>query len=150
MKTFLFIIASFLSFFSLWSIALAQENFEIIPWSENEWAVTSIVTSVWSEGWNVWETYKQQAEDSESDLWNQLASWVMTRDTLLNYVTYLVKFLWQVALLVWAIMIIYAGYKKATEMFKFPDNRVTNVIKWIIVIAFAYAFIRILVSMFIS
>ncbi len=150
MKTFLFITASFLSFLSLWSVVVAQENFEIIPWSENEGVVTSIVTSVWSEGWNVWETYKQQAEDSEADLWNQLASWVMTRDTLLNYVTYLVKFLWQVALLVWAIMIIYAGYKKATEMFKFPDNRVTNVIKWIIVIAFAYAFIRILVSMFIS
>lgn len=150
MKTFLLMMTSLFSFLSLWNFVFAQENFEIIPGSENEGVVTSIVDSVGSDWGSVWDSYKQQAEESEWDLWNQLASWVMTRDTLLDYVTYLVKFIWQIALLVWAIMIIYAGYKKATEMFKFPDNRVTNVIKWVIVIAFAYAFIRILVSMFIS
>jgi len=74
----------------------------------------------------------------------------MTRDTILDYITYLVKFIGQLALLVGAFMLIFAGYKKATEMFDTKNTRITAVIMGILVIAFAYAIIKLLTSMFIS
>jgi len=48
---------------------------------------------------------------------NQLASGIMTRNTLLDYTVYLVRFLSQVGLLIGGLMIIYAGYLYATTIF---------------------------------
>jgi len=53
----------------------------------------------------------------EGQVGNQLASGIMTRDTLLDYVVYFVRFLSQIGLVIGGIMIIYAGYAYATEIF---------------------------------
>jgi len=48
---------------------------------------------------------------------DQLASGIMTWDTLLDYVVYVVRFLSQIGLVIGAVMIVYAGYLYATSIF---------------------------------
>lgn len=48
---------------------------------------------------------------------DQLATGIMNWDTLFNYVVYLIKFLSQIGMLIGTIMLIYAGYKYATQIF---------------------------------
>ena len=48
---------------------------------------------------------------------NQLASGIMTRNTLLDYTVYLVRFLSQLGLVIGGLMIIYAGYLYASTIF---------------------------------
>ena len=83
-----------------------------------------------------------------NDVGRQISSGIMTRDTLLNYVIYLVQFLSQVGLFVGALMIIKAGYKYGTAVFtggKTPSmDDVKYAIYGVIVITFSYAIIRIL------
>lgn len=144
-------------------ISIAEDPwFEIIPWATNS-NVWQIVTNV-NKGGKVWENYKNTAyweETTWSDnnkrvrqwwnlsLWDQFASGIMTWDTILDYVVYLVKFLWQLALLSGALMLIYYGYKKATEHLKF-DWVMWRVVIWILVISFAYVIVKLIWSMFIS
>lgn len=142
----------------------AQEMwFEIIPWSTttNIW---DTVEKVWV-WWSVWDNYKDVAYWEKIDgkswpntrkwadmsLWDQLASGIMTRDTLLDYAVYLVKFIWQLALLAWALWIIYYGYVKATEHLKWNGwGKLWMVVAWILVISFAYVIIKMVWSMFVS
>lgn len=146
----------FLSF----SFAAKEPDFEIIPEKSNT-NIWTTVKNIW-EWWKVWEKYKDTAYGAEIksngrtsrpwgklSLWDQFASWVMTWDTILDYAVYLVKFVWQLALLAGALMIIYYGYKKATEHLKF-DGTLWKVVTWILVISFAYVIVKIIWSMFIS
>ena len=147
---------------SIAGVSLAEEpGFEIIPWSDSS-NVWQTVKNVW-EWWKVWENYKNTAywpeitwsnnkitrAWSNLSLWDQFASWIMTWDTILDYAVYLVKFLWQLALLSWALMLIYYGYKKATEHLKF-NGVMWQVVIWVLVISFAYVIVKIIWSMFIS
>lgn len=145
----------------LWSMLmplwlLAQwTDFEIIPEAEDQSQVTEAVQDVGSEGWQVWDKYNQQAENLSEDLWAQMASGIMTRDTLLDYVVYVVRFLSQIGLVIGAIMIIYAGYLYATTIFWAWDvskwkKAITNAIIGILVIAFSYAIMKLLTSALIS
>jgi len=150
-------------FLSLLSISYAQtptNDFSIIPEKTNT-NIWDIVNKVWASWWNVMENYKNIAYWERNpdwtrkwtqlpDLWDQLASWIMTRDTLLDYVTYIVRFLLQLWLLIWAIVMIYLWYKKITEFRDFKPMWLKYVIMWIAVLAFAYVIIKTLVSMFIS
>lgn len=131
--------------------------FEVIPESKSN--VGAAVDYV-RKGGSVWERYKDTAYWPKSAnggrTWNpdltlgdQFASGIMTWDTILDYAVYLVKFIWQLALLVWAVMIIYYGYKKATEHIKF-NWTIWKVVTWILVISFAYVIVRIIRNMFIS
>lgn len=151
-------------FTSLVSISYAQapeNDFSIIPGATNQ-NIWQIVNEVWASWWKVMENYKDQAYGkkdpitwqrpwkSDLSLWDQLASWIMTRDTLLDYVTYIVRFLLQLWLLVGAVVMIYLWYKKITEFWDFKPMWLKYVIVWIAILAFAYAIIKLLVSMFIS
>jgi hypothetical protein len=55
--------------------------------------------------------------ENDKKLGDQMASGIMTRNTLLNYVVYLVKFLSQIGLVIGAVMVIYAGYLYAMTIF---------------------------------
>jgi len=160
MKKIIIFILSLSIGLSSFSFAQDEPGFEIIPEASNT-NIGETVTSVW-EWWKVWENYKNTAYGAETKKWwktvrpwwnlslgDQFASWIMTWDTILNYAVYLVKFLWQLALLVWALMIIYYWYKKATEHLKF-DGVIGKVVIWILVISFAYVIVKIIWSMFIS
>jgi hypothetical protein len=86
---------------------------------------------------------------------DQIASGIMTRDTLLDYVVYLVKFLSQIGIVIGVLMIIYAGYLYASSAFS-PSNMskgksaITNAIIGVLVIAFSYAIMKLLTSAFLS
>lgn len=138
-----------------------DSGFEVIPENSNG-NIWQDVVDVWVWG-SVRDKYKDKAYgpvDSEwgvrtrpwwdMSLWDQFASGIMTWDTILDYAVYLIKFIWQLALLTWALMIIYLWYKKATEHLKFAKTPAGNVITWILVIIFAYVIVKTLWSMFIS
>jgi hypothetical protein len=154
--------ALFLGLFSI-TYAAPSNDFSIIPESTTGSAnIWDIVNMVWASWWKVIENYKDQAYwkkdpitwqrpgKSDLSLWDQLASWIMTWDTLLDYVTYIVRFLLQLWLLVWAIVMIYLWYKKITEFRDFKPMWLKYVIVWIAILWFAYAIIKLLVSMFIK
>ncbi len=150
-----------ISFLSI-NIASAVEDpgFEILPekTSNNIW---DTVNKVWVWG-SVWDNYKDEAywkklswENTrpwaDRSLWDQLASGIMTWDTILDYAVYLVKFIWQLALLAWALGIIYYGYVKATEHLKWSGGwKLWMIVVGILVISFAYVIIKMVWSMFVS
>lgn len=155
------ILILFILTLGLFNLTFAADPwFEIIPWSDNS-NLWTMVKNVW-KWWKVWDNYKDQAYGetttvngktsrvwSSLTLWDQFASGIMTWDTLLDYVVYLIKFIWQLALLAWAAMIIFYGYKKSTEHFKL-NGTIGKVVIWILVISFAYVIVKIIWSMFIS
>jgi hypothetical protein len=84
-----------------------------------------------------------------------MASWIMTRDTLLDYMVYLVKFLSQLWLLFWASMIIYAWYIYASSIFRWWDaskwkTAISRAIIWVVIITFSYAIMKLLTSAFLT
>jgi hypothetical protein len=91
----------------------------------------------------------------EGEIGNQMASGIMTRDTLLDYVVYLVRFLSQIGIVIGVVMIIYAGYLYATSVFN-PSgiskgkSAITNAIIGVLVVAFSYAIMKLLTSAFLS
>ena len=133
----------------------AANNFEIIPQADSGGKVEAAVDAVGSKGGHVRDTYNDQANQMSGQVGNQLASGIMTWSTLLDYVVYLVRFLSQVGLLIWGLMVIYAGYLYATTIFGWGDatkwkKAITNAIIGIIVIAFSYAIMKLLTSALIS
>ena len=130
-------------------------NFEIVPQADSWGKVEQAVEAVGSQWGHVRDTYNEQASEMNGQVGNQLASGIMTRDTLLDYVVYLVRFLSQVGLLIWGLMVIYAGYLYATTIFGWGDaskgkKAITNAIIGILVIAFSYAIMKMLTSALIS
>ena len=127
------------------------DGFNIIPELES-WEVEVIwqkVEEIWQNPWKVWDNYNEIAASEWFTTSQQLASWIMNRDTILNYLTFIIKFLSQLWLLVWTIFIMIAWYKYIVSLFnwwKVPSESVKNAIIWIIIVIFSYAIMRILTS----
>ena len=105
------------------------------------------ITEIGSVGWHVWENYNDAAGRIPTD--SQVASWIMNRDTIMNYLVFIVQFLSQLGLVVWAAFIMYAGYKYIVSLFewwKVPSATVKNAIIWILIVIFSYAIMKILTS----
>lgn len=132
----------------------ASNDFEIVPKADDTSKVEQAVEVVGSQGWHVRDTYNQQASSMNGEVGNQLASGIMTRDTLLDYVVYLVRFLSQIGLVIGGLMIIYAGYMYATQIFGSKDSAgkdaIKNAIIGILIIAFSYAIMKLLTSALIT
>ena len=139
----------------------AKSNYlHIIPRAEddNEFndraaMIVELIGETWE--WSVNDRYNEQAKDiaDDWDLWMAFKTWVMNWDTLMAYVVYLMRFINQLGLLIWGIMILYAGYQFAWTIFKFWDatkgkSAIKNAIIWILVIVFSYAIWKWLESMF--
>lgn len=144
MKKLLFAIVSI---FTIFGVTFAQQQWqaslEIIPkWNNPGQTVEEI-----NSGWNVWKIYREKSEAWMS-LWDQFATGVMTRDTILDYAVYIMKFLWQLALLVGAVMLVYFWYQKAIA--KWTNSALVHLIIWIFVVIFAYVIIRTIWYMFIA
>jgi hypothetical protein len=131
-----------------------NNNFEIVPQSNNADAVSNAVEVVGSKWWDVRSQYNKQAANLSGQVGDQLASWIMTRDTLLDYVVYLVRFLSQIGLVIGALMIIYAGYMYATTIFGGDSSKwkkaITNAIIGVLIISFSYAIMKLLTSALIT
>lgn len=105
------------------------------------------ITTIWSEWWHVWDHYNDEALNLTTE--EQVASWIMNWDTIMNYLVFIVQFLSQLGLVVWTGFIIYAWYKYMSSSFsgnKVPSSTVTNAIIWILIVIFSYAIMKILTS----
>lgn len=125
--------------------------FNIMPeLKEDEIAeVDSDIQKIWSEWWKVREKYNEIASNPDFTTKEQVASWIMNWDTIMNYLVFIVQFLSQLGLVVWAGFIIYAWYKYMSSSFsggKVPSSTVTNAIIWILIVIFSYAIMKILTS----
>jgi len=143
---------------------LAQSDdvdFAIIPEAVNEKQISGDVAAVGNvhvvtndKEKSVWDVYKRIGTKEKRNLGDRLASGILSWDTLLDYVVYLVKFLSQVGLLIGAAMIIYAGYMYATQIFGWDTSKGKTSIKyaiiWVIVISFSFAIIRIITNAFLE
>lgn len=112
------------------------------------------ISEVGSSG-TVLEKYRQTAETIEKngDIGVAFATGVFNRNIIISYIIYIVKFLSQIGLLIWGIMILYAGYQFATNTFWWDPSKakaaIMNAIKGVWVVIFAAAILRTLTSMFI-
>lgn len=137
------------------TFAQTSNDFEIIPKASNQNTVTQAVNTVGEKGGSVRDAYNAQAKKLSWSVGDQIASGIMTRDTLLDYIVYLVRFLSQIGIVIWVLMIIYAGYLYASSAFS-PSNMskgksaITNAIIGVLVIAFSYAIMKLLTSAFLS
>jgi len=141
-----------------WAQNQATPNqFFIIPEESSDTTVTEAVreVGVGTGGWTVWDRYNQQADGLSNNLGDQFASGIMTWNTLIQYIVYLVRFLSQLALVIGAVMIVYAGYIYATGIFSSSgdgaaegNKAIKYAIEWVVVVASAYALMRILTSAF--
>ena len=131
----------------VWWLCFTQAQALIPEWSSNVWAYVSWV-SVW---WHVLEEQRNLIKSWNMTLWDQLASWIMSRDTILDYCVYLVKFIWELALLIWALAIIYLWYKRITRnIFWEAPKGLTMVVVWILIVIFAYVIVKLIWAAFIS
>jgi hypothetical protein len=109
--------------------------------------INTKIKEIWSEGWKVWENYNKNASGMSTS--KQIASWIMNRDTIMNYIVFIIKFLSQLWLLVWAWFIMYAWYKYMLTAFgqwKDANSTLKNAIIWVIIVIFSYAIMKILTS----
>lgn len=109
---------------------------EIKEWDE-------AYAEIWNTWWKVMDTYRRIANETPPK--KQFARWIMNRDTLMNYLVFVVQFLSQLWLVVWWWFIMYAGYKYMISVFewwKAPTSTLKNAIIGIIIIIFSYAIMR--------
>lgn len=132
------------------------DDFEIIPKSNSWGQVEKAVSEVGKDWWKVWQNYNDQAKKMNSlgSVWDQIASGIMTWDTLIHYVIYLIRFISQIGLLVGWIMIIYAWYLYATTIFGGDPSKWKTAIKdaiiWILIVSFSYAIMKLLTAAFLT
>ena len=95
------------------SIVIAICSFAVIPnhiYADNTESVTDFnimpelkedeikdvnekVETIGQAGWHVWETYNDVADDPNFTTNKAVASWIMNRDTIMNYLVFIVQFL---------------------------------------------------------
>lgn len=112
--------------------------------------VDTAIQQIWQTAWEVMDSYTTTAESWADQPAKQIASWIMTRDTILDYLQYVVRFLSELWIVVWVGFIIYAWYKYMTSIFAWmtpPTKTLKNAIIWIIIIIFSYAILKTLTSL---
>lgn len=158
-----FFIRSFLStvlFVSLFfSFSLAQSANDLIVVPEGSQSADAKVIDLQNKSnysGSLWDEYDRTAyKDSqiagENNLANQIRTWIMTWDTLIFYLVFLLQLLSQVGILVWVLMIIFVGYQYASYSIANTEPNpgyIYNAIIGIFVIIFSYAILNLLQNMF--
>lgn len=126
-------------------------QFQIIPEAEQRDQWPQSVQTIGEARGEVVETYNQEAD--KLALWDQFASGIMNWDTILDYASYLVKFLANLAMVIGSATVIYAGYLYVMSGYSGDKASQANAaIKYaiigIMVVIFSYAIMRILISAF--
>ena len=140
------------------SLANTRNDLHIIPETqESNEELDKKVKDIAKNPGRVLETYNNKADElaQKGDLGSAFATGIFNRDLILLYIAYLVQFLSQLGMLIWGILVVYAGYLYAGTIFGFWDVKwaktaIEQAIKGILVISFSYAILKILTSMFIS
>ncbi len=105
------------------------------------------IYKIWLIWWEVRDNYNDASEKINVN--EALATGIMNRDTLINYLSYVVKFLSQIWLAIWAVFIIIAGYKYMLSVFnwwKADSKIIKNAIIWVIIVIFSYAIMKFFTS----
>ncbi len=102
-----------------------------------------------------WTEYNKWAESLNWDLWAQLKTGMFTWESILNIGVYFIRFLMQIAMVIWAWFIIRWWYQSVMVAFWWgsADNRrkyIKNIFAWVVIIAFSYTIIKLLVMAFLS
>ena len=149
-----FLVALFVCAFCLSAWVYAQDmsvnGIQIIPELDDGEVreINEAIDRIGKTGWNVRNEYNKTASGLSTS--EQIASWIMNRDTLVNYLVYVIKFLSQLWLVIWVVFIMYAWYKYMVSVFngwKTPSSTVKNAIIWVIIVIFSYAIMKILTSL---
>lgn len=109
--------------------------------------INTKVERIWSEAWHVWDHYNDEASLLTTE--QQIQSWIMNWGTITNYITFVIKFLSQAWIAIWALFIMYAWYKYMISVFQWgqvPKKTITNAIIWVIIVIFSYAIMKTLTS----
>ena len=136
-----------------------ENGYTIIPeLSGGEKAIEKIdeyIKQVWQTGGKVMEKYQELASWNKLDLSQKFASGIFSRTTILDYVVYLVRFLSQIGLVIGAVMIIYAGYLYASNIFTGKgttegQKAIKYAVIGVLVVVFAYAIMKLFTSLFLG
>lgn len=128
----------------------ADDNLSIIEKTTNTETqhINRRIQFIWSNPWRVMDNIHKAHEDlnlSERRAWG-----ILEIDDIINYLVFIVQFLSQLWLIVWAIFIMYAWYKYMLTIlnwsWKAPSSTLKNAIIGIIIVIFSYAIMRILTS----
>lgn len=166
----IFVIAWFISFFST-CIVVAQETNQP-NWTDNssntsqasnddEWWTIIPVKSWWVEAdfqaWKVWDQYNEKLKKIEEKpwyLWDSFTTGIFGWDSIFYFLKYLVNFLSQVWLVIWAVMIIYSGYKYTTWVFAWKSTTGNEPLKMaiygVVIVIFSYAIMNLMINMFLK
>lgn len=126
------------------------DGFQIIPELEGSemTKVQEATDDIGEEPGKVMENYRGRAEELSTE--QQLASWIMNWDTIVNYLAYVIKFISQLWLTVWVVFIMIAWYKYMVSVFNWQKtwkDHVKNAIIWVIIVIFSYAIMKIMTSL---
>lgn len=130
------------------------DSFELIPEATSSYgdAVEDLGKNKQQDFRNKYQ-YFADSFDAKKEVGNQFASGIMSRDTIFLLLAQVVRVLSNMALVIGAGMIVYAGYLYVISVYA-GDNaaKANGAIKYaligIVVVIFSYAIIRILVSAF--
>ena len=143
-------------------ISLSIDNHSFAAWSDdidvdyyvipkiNEESIQKIqdaTDAIWRTWWSVMATYRAKAQTLTKE--EQINSWIMTRDTIMDYLIFVIKFLSQIWLVIWAGYIMFAGYKYMTSVLTWSSaekSMIPNAITLVIIIIFSYAIMKTLTS----
>lgn len=148
---FAFLLLSFYNFtvYGEWS----SSDFVIIPNSKTwDSSISGMIHTISKSQGQVWSEYDKQYKNITGDIWAQFATWIFWWDSIILYIKYLIKFLSELGLVIWALMIIYAWYIYATWVFSGNASRGADAVKkailWVVIIIGSFAIMKIVVSMF--
>ena len=149
---------SFLWLYSFANLDRTQNNLHIIPQtSYSKQATSNIIKNIWDieSAGTVLERYSGAAAELEQkwDLGAAFETGVFSWNIVISYLVYLLRFISQLGLLIWAVMILYAGYQYATFIFGFWDpskakTTINRAIQWVLILVFSFAIWRGLTAMF--
>lgn len=128
------------------NVQAAGDEFSIIKKTN---VTSDDLKEIWSEWWKVMEKYRKAADemDKNASPGEQIGAWIMSRNTIYNYLVFFVQYLSQLWLVVWVIFIMYAWYRYMTSVFTWksaPTDVLSNAIIWVLIVIFSYAIMRIL------
>jgi len=136
---FFVIITFFLSFVSTYAAA-EDDGWTLIP----EW---------WAKAPPIAPWWVSATFAGSSSAWDAFSSWVFNWDNVFDFFRYLARALSGIWLVIWAAMIVYAGYKYATWVFtwdaaKWWQDAIKWAIYWVLIVIFSYAIMKLLISTF--
>lgn len=136
----------------------ADDPFVLIPEAESEERVTKVKElQEIKKDKDFWTDFNTAGDDFawDKDIGSQMASWIITRDTILLLVVRIVKFVSNAALVVGSLMVIYAWYLYvmsaiAWDQTSQANEAIKDAIIGIVVVIFSYAIQKFVIEAFLA